>query len=617
MYAKEHGLLDTDGWKMLRKTARSTKRMVRMINQAKLHSFRTKPIYMYGILVPRNYEQALELDAENGNTKWQDCTSLELDQIDEYETFIDKGKGYRPGADWKRINVHLVYAVKHDGRHKARLVAGGHLTDTPIDSVYSSVVPLRGIRMLTFIAELNEMECWATDIGNAYLESYTKEKVYVVAGKEFGSRAGHTLIISRALYGLKSSGLRWHQRFADVLRSMGFFPSKAETDIWMRDMGDHYEYIGVYVDDLIIVSRNPSVITDAFINEHNFKLKGTGEISFHLGCDFIREKDGTLCYAPRKYIEKMIDDYERIYGCKPKVASSPLVKNDHPEIDTSELLDMEDTKRYQSLIGALQWVIQIGRWDVQTAVMTLSRFRAAPRQGHLDRIKRIYGYLRKMKHGRIRIRTEKPDYSDIAETHHDWEYTVYNGAEELLPEDAPRPLGKSIQTTSFLDANLFHDLISGRSVTGILHLWNKTPIDWYSKLQSTVETATFGSEFSCTKTGSEQVIGMRNTIRYLGVPLEETSVVFGDNEAVVNASAVPHSKLTKRHNALAYHKTRECIAAGIFRYLHLPGSQNPADILSKHWDMPSVWNTLQPLMFWYGDTAELIKDDEKEVSGKG
>ena len=90
------------------------------------------------------------------------------------------------------------------------------------------------------------------DIGNAYLEFVTKEKVYIIAGPEFGDREGHTLIIRKALYGLKSSGLRWRERFAGVLRSMGFFPSKAENDIWMRDKGDHYEYIGVYVDDLII-----------------------------------------------------------------------------------------------------------------------------------------------------------------------------------------------------------------------------------------------------------------------------------------------------------------------------------------------------------------------------
>ena len=125
----------------------------------------------------------------------------------------------------------MVFAVKHDGRHKARLVAGEHLTDTPINSVYSLVVSLRGIRLLTFLAKHNDMEIWATNIGNAYLKSFTQEKVYIVAGPEFGDREGHTLIISRALYGLRSSGLRWHQRLTDVLMHEGFFLSKAKTDI--------------------------------------------------------------------------------------------------------------------------------------------------------------------------------------------------------------------------------------------------------------------------------------------------------------------------------------------------------------------------------------------------
>ena len=83
---------------------------------------------------------------------------------------------------------------------------------------------------------------------------------------------------------------RWHERLADVLRHMGFVPSKAEADIWMRDMGDHYEYIAVYVDDLLIVSNNPQELTDTFMKEHNFKLKGTGPISFHLGCDFTEKQ---------------------------------------------------------------------------------------------------------------------------------------------------------------------------------------------------------------------------------------------------------------------------------------------------------------------------------------
>ena len=121
------------------------------------------------------------------------------------------------------------------------------------------------------------------------------------------------------------------------------------------------------------------------------------------------------------------------------------------------------------------------------------------------------------------------------------DYTCYEGAEELIPTDIPRPLGKEVQTTTFVDANLHHDLISGRSVTGILHLLNKTPIDWYSKLQSTVETATFGSEYVAARTATEQIIDLRITLRYLGVPVRGTSMMFGDNETVVNTASVPQA----------------------------------------------------------------------------
>ena len=79
-------------------------------------------------------------------------------------------------------------------------------------------------------------------------------------------------------------------------------------------------------------------------------------------------------------------------------------------------------------------------------------------------------------------------------------------------------------------------------------------------------------------------------------------MMFGDNETVVNTASIPHSKIMKRHNALSYHKTREAIAAGILRFNHMPGADNPADILSKHWDYPSVWPQLKPLLFWRGDT---------------
>ena len=239
---------------------------------------------------------------------------------------------------------------------------------------------LQSFCLALFLAELNGLEMWATDIGNAYLEAATSEKVYIEAGPEFDDREGHILVIRKALYGLRSSGARWHDKFADCLRDMDFFPCKAEPDIWMRANGDVYEYIAVYVDDLGLALVDPQSFVNTLKDKHNFKLKGTGPISFHLGMDFYREDDGTLCIAPRKYIEKMLSNYERMFGATPKqTVTSPIEKGDHPKLDTTELLDSTGIVKYQSLIGALQWVVTIGRFDVTTAVMTLSGFRAAPR----------------------------------------------------------------------------------------------------------------------------------------------------------------------------------------------------------------------------------------------
>jgi Reverse transcriptase (RNA-dependent DNA polymerase) len=107
------------------------------------------------------------------------------------------------------------------------MVADGHLMTMLVDSVYSGVVSaLHGIRLLVFLAELNSLQTWSTDIGNPYLEAKMKEKVYFVTGPEFGDLAGHTLIIIKALYGLQTSGACWHDRFADCLCDMDFVPSR-------------------------------------------------------------------------------------------------------------------------------------------------------------------------------------------------------------------------------------------------------------------------------------------------------------------------------------------------------------------------------------------------------
>ena len=608
IYARKNKLTNLPGWRRLKGLAKTQAKLFRLINQVKFRNFGSKPKFKYGFEIPKNYKHAIEIDKRNGNTRWQDATELELESMAAYDVFRDHGYDAKPPPGYKNIRVHLIYDVKHDGRHKARLVADGHLTDVPNESVYSSVVSLRGLRMLLFLGELNGIETWGTDIGNAYLEAMTSERVCIIAGPEFGPLEGHLLLIHKALYGLRSSGARWHDRLSDVLRQEGFIPCKAEPDIWMRQNGEHYEYVAVYVDDLAFAVKDPQTFITALREKYQFKIKDAGPLEFHLGADFYRDDDGILCMAPQKYIDRLAASYEKMFGEKPSAKMySPLEKGDHPELDDSELLDAEGIQQYQSLIGSLQWAISLGRFDIATAVMSMSSFRVLPRRGHLKRLQRICGYLVKMKHAMLRYRVHEPDYSDLPSKEYDWT-SIYGDVQELIPNDAPPPLGKPVTLTHYVDANLFHDALTGRSVTGILHMMNATPIDWYSKKQATVETATYGSEFVAARICVEQIVDLRNTLRYLGVPIQEKSYMFGDNESVVNSSSIPHAKLHKRHTALSFHRVREAVASKYIGFYFLPGADNPADILSKHWSYASNWGNLQCLLFWKGDTRNIEKE---------
>jgi hypothetical protein len=302
----------------------------------------------------------------------------------------------------------------------------------------------------------------------------------------------------------------------------------------------------------------------------------------------------------------MEENFVRWFGMKPaRKVTSPLEANDNPELDTSEFLEEQDIKIYQSMIGSAQWLIALGRFDIGVHVMTLSSFRAQPRQGHLDRIKRVYGYVCKMKHAAIRYRTEMPDVTDFTFVERDWSDTPFKDAQEEYPTNIPDARGKPVLMITYVDANLGHDKLSGKSVTGVLHFLNKTPIDWFTKKQGTVETATFGSENNAARAAVEQITGKKQTLMHLGVPIQDTPILLGDNESVVNSDTQPKGKLQKRHLMLSYNFVREHIAAGKLRFSHIRGAINASDTLSKHWAYQAVWPVLQPILFWKGDTMKI------------
>ena len=708
IYAKEHDLLNTPGWKLLKRHARTARRLIRTLKKSKYRQAKASRKYKHGWEVPRDYAHALQLDIQNGNNKWKDAIDLEIEQIKEYQVFKDYGKAVyeknkitNAPEGHQKIRVHFVFDVKHCGKFKARLVADGHLTKEPMETVYSGVVSIRNLRLAMFLAELNDLELWGADVGNAYLQALTREKLYIVGRPEFEALQGHVLVMHKALYGTRSGGACWHDKFFDILHDMSFKPSKADPDIWMKpskdgshyeyiavlndlelwgadvgnaylqaltreklyivggpefevlqghvlvmhkalygtrsggacwhdkffdilhDMsfkpskadpdiwmkpskdGSHYEYIAVYVDDLAICMKDPKAFCDTLKEKYKLKLKGVGPINYHLGCGYTRDEDGTLVADPRKYVEKILESYEKTFGEKPKKSKTPLVGGDHPESDTSEFCNQDQIKQYQTIVGQLIWLSGLGRFDIAVHVMTMSRFRQQPRIGHLERLKKIVGYLANLPHGALRFRLHEPDYSNLPHKEYDWQRTVYGGAKEEIPHDIPEPKGKHVTTTTYVDANLHHDQVTGKAVTACLHMVNATPSHWHTKRQATVETATFGSEFVAARIATDQIIDLRYTLMYLGVPVRSKSYMFGDNKSVVDSASIPTSTLSKKSTLASYHRVREAIAAGYIQFNWKDGKSNPADILSKHWELANIWPLLKPLLFWKGDTNEL------------
>ena len=152
----------------------------------------------------------------------------------------------------------MIMNVNQDLRHKCRLVAGGHLIDALDNDIYSTTVNSISVNLLQVKAHKANLEILCGDIGNAYVNAYTKEKVYSIAGDEFGkAMKGSIVIIVRALYGMRTSSESWHAHLADTLRGFNFKPTRYDNDVWIRQYedGDCYDYIFIHVDNFMTVIK--------------------------------------------------------------------------------------------------------------------------------------------------------------------------------------------------------------------------------------------------------------------------------------------------------------------------------------------------------------------------
>ena len=597
----------------------------RMVAKVKSKYWRTT--HKFGIRLPHNAEEALQIDKETGTDFWARAMEKELRKVNvawEARDDLDISDVRRGRAliGFTEIKCHMIFDVKMDFTRKARFVAGGHMTDAPSSITYSSVVSRDSVRLAFLIAELNGLNVMACDIGNAYLNAPCREKVWFQGGVETGEDRGKVLVITRALYGLKSSGASWRATLAGTLISLGFEGTQADPDVWRRrakrpNGTEYYELCLVYVDDILLVSHDPKPALLQIGALYELKEGSLGQPETYLGAQVYRHdlRDGRQAWgmSSEKYVRNAVNTVEGLiredgdgYHLK-STARVPLPTSYRPELDISKELGPKLTSRYRQLIGILRWAVELGRVDIYYEVATLSHYLASPREGHLEAAYHIFAYLKT--HTKFGIVFDPKDIilderAFAAVGVNEWK-EFYGDVAEELPPRMPEPLGNAVDITCFVDANHAGNVVTRRSHTGILIFVQNAPIMWLSKKQNTVESSSFGSEFVALRIAKEMIVALRYKLRMFGVPLRGPASILCDNQGVVKNASVPESALSKRHNAINYHAVREAAAAGIIRVGKEDGNTNLADVFTKCLDRPRRYELFSKIGYssMYGESG--------------
>lgn len=561
---------------------------------AKVKSKYWQRTHKFGIRIPKTVEEARKLDRENNNTLWWDAICKEMKNVriafEEWKGEADLPPGYQ------QIKCHIIFDVKmgENFRRKARMVAGGHVTETPSALTYSSVVSRDSVRIALTIAALNDLKVLACDIQNAYLTAPCREKIWTIAGPEFGPEdCGKKMLVVRALYGLKSSGAAFRSFLGETLYDLGFTPSMADPDVWMRpaikeDGFKYWEYLLTYVDDCLCVSHSPEKVLKGIASKFKLKDDKMEEPDIYLGASLSKmtNEEGRECWAisSDKYCAAMVKNVEDVLEKKglrlPSKCVTPLRSGYKPELDCTGELKADGLAWYQEMVGCLRWAVELGRVDILLEVSVMSKYLAMPREGHLEQVLHIMGYLKSHKKMRLMFDSSQPRLDERWFTKYDWQ-DFYRDAKESIPPNMPEARGHSVTISCFEDANHAGDVVDRRSQTGILIFMNRAPIIWYSKRQASVEVSTFGAEYCALRIATELIESLRYKLRMFGVPIDGPASVFCDNESVYKNTTIPESTLKKKHHSIAYHRCREAVAAGTIRVAKQGTTKNLADLFTK------------------------------------
>ena len=329
---------------------------------------------------------------------------------------------------------------------------------------------------------------------------------------------------------------------------LNFKSCLADPDMWMRpaiksDGNTHYEYILLYVDDALVVSENgESKLQNELGRYFHLKEESIRPPTIYLGgrvCN-VQLENGVWAwsFSSSQYVQsanKSVEEYvgrpENSHLKIPSKAETPFMTSYRSELDVSPELTPRDSTYYQSLIGILQWIVELGRINICLEVSMMSSHLAMSRKGHLDQVLHIFAYLCKYHNTEVVYHPSDPAVEYDVFEQRDWtssEFGTVQGKEEI-PSNIPEPRGLGFTMHAKVDADHALDTITRHSRMGFLVYLNCALIYWQSKKQNSVESSSFGSEFIAMKQCCQYVRGLRYKLRMMGISCDNPTFIYGDN----------------------------------------------------------------------------------------
>jgi transposase InsO family protein len=499
---------------------------------------------------PTSYWEAVE-GAEN--TQWQKAIDEEYASLQRNSTWSLE----RLPPNRKAIASRWVFKKKINAdnsiRYKARLVIKGYEQREGIDydETFAPVAMFKTIRILLAIAAQEDWEIHQMDVKSAFLHPKIEEEVYMAQPEGF-QQGDLVCRLHKALYGLKQAPRAWYQEINAFLQGIGLRNSSADPNLYM----DANNLLLLFVDDVLIFAKGVKPLSKLKHQlSERYDMTDLGSVQQFLGMQIYRDRASrTIQICQTTYSRKILSKFgmDKCNGITTPMEQLPLQNNDSAA--------SPDTQHYyQSVSGSLMHAMLGTRPDLAYTVSTLSKFNSNPSDSHLIASKRALRYLQHTSNFGI----------------------TYGGA------------GKHRSVTAFSDADWGNDKDTRRSVYGYVFLINGGAVSWKSKRQTVVALSSTEAEYMGYSEAAKEAIWLHRILAEIDqrTPIHQEEEqgkwgypparIYVDNQGGIDLASNPKYHDRTKHIDIRYHFIRDATQKGLVQLVHLPSSENTADILTK------------------------------------